>query len=47
VEADPDNWIWASILEKITTEIQRREDERNAAADLAEDESDLDMTALF
>jgi hypothetical protein len=47
VEADPDNWIWASILEKITTEVQRREDERNAAAELVEDESDLDMTALF
>ena len=47
VEADPDNWIWASILEKITTEVQRREDERNAAADLADDEADLDMTALF
>jgi hypothetical protein len=47
VEADPDNWIWSSILEKITTEVQRREDERNAAAELVEDESDLDMTALF
>jgi hypothetical protein len=47
VEADPDNWIWASILEKITSEVQRREDERNAAAELVEDESDLDMTALF
>jgi hypothetical protein len=47
VEADPDNWIWSSILEKITSEVQRREDERNAAADLADDESDLDLTALF
>jgi hypothetical protein len=47
VEADPDNWVWSSILEKITSEVQRREDERNAAAAMADDESDLDMTALF
>ena len=47
VEADSSNWVWSSILEKITTEIQRREDERNAAAELAEGESDLDLTALF
>lgn len=47
VEADPANWIWSSILEKITGEIQRREDERNAAAAMAEDEEDIDLTALF
>jgi len=48
VEADPENWIWSSILEKITTEVQRREDERNAQAAMAEDEeADLDLTALF
>lgn len=47
VEAEPENWIWSSILEKITTEVQRREDERNAAAELADDEADLDLTALF
>lgn len=47
VEADPDNWIWPSILEKITSEVQRREDERNAQAAMAEDDADLDLTALF
>ena len=47
VEADPDSWIWSSILEKITSEVQRREDERNAAAAMAEDDADLDLTALF
>ncbi len=47
VEADSSNWVWASILEKITTEVQRREDERNAAAELADGEADLDLTALF
>ena len=47
VEAAPDNWIWSSILEKITTEVQRREDERNAAAAMADEEEDMDLTALF
>lgn len=47
VEADSSNWIWASILEKITSEVQRREDERNAQAAMAEDDADLDLTALF
>ena len=47
VEADPDNWIWSSILEKITTEVQRREDERNAAAAMADEEEEMDLTALF
>ena len=47
VEADPDNWIWSSILEKITGEVQRREDERNAQAAMAEDDADLDLSALF
>ena len=47
VEADPDNWIWSSILEKITSEVQRREDERNAAAAMAEDDEDIDLSALF
>jgi hypothetical protein len=47
VEAAPENWIWSSILEKITSECQRREDERNAAAAMADAEADLDLTALF
>lgn len=47
VEADSSNWVWSSILEKITTEVQRREDERNAAAAMADEEEEMDLTALF
>ena len=47
-EASSDGWIFAAILEKITNEIQRREDERNAAAEEEENEEEtVDMSELF
>ena len=48
-EASSDGWIFAAILEKITNEIQRREDERNAAAaeESEENEETVDLSELF
>ena len=48
-QASEHGWIFTSMLEKVTGEIQRREDARNAAAAAGtdEDEADLDLSALF
>ena len=47
-EASSDGWIFAAILEKITNETQRREDERNAAAEESEEsEETVDLSELF
>ena len=48
-EVSTDGWIFAAILEKITNEIQRREDERNAAAaeESEESEETVDLSELF
>ena len=47
-EASSDGWIFSAILEKITNEIQRREDERNAAAEEeSEEEEAVDLSELF
>ena len=48
-EVSTDGWIFAAILEKITNEIQRREDERNAAAAEESEESEeaVDLSELF
>lgn len=46
-EASSDGWIFSAILEKITNEIQRREDERNAAAEESEEEETVDLSELF
>ena len=47
-EASSDGWIFAAILEKITNEIQRRDDERNAAAEESEEsEETVDLSELF
>ena len=47
-EVSTDGWIFAAILEKITNEIQRREDERNAAAaEESEEEEAVDLSELF
>jgi len=48
-EASADGWIFSAILEKITNEIQRREDERNAAAEEESEESEetVDLSELF
>ena len=47
-EASSDGWIFSAILEKITNEIQRREDERNAAAEEEEEsEETVDLSELF
>ena len=48
-EVSTDGWIFAAILEKITNEIQRREDERNAAAEESEEseEETVDLSELF
>lgn len=48
-EASSDGWIFAAILEKITNETQRREDERNAAAEEESEESEetVDLSELF
>ena len=48
-EASSDGWIFTAILEKITNEIQRREDERNAAAEESEEseEETVDLSELF
>ncbi len=47
-EAGSDGWIFTAILEKITNEIQRREDERNAAAEEEEiEEETVDLSELF
>lgn len=48
-EASVDGWIFSAILEKITNEIQRREDERNAAAAEESEESEeaVDLSELF
>ena len=47
-EASSEGWIFTAILEKITNEIQRREDERNAAAEESEEsEETVDLSELF
>ena len=47
-EASADGWIFSAILEKITNEIQRREDERNAIAEESEEnEETVDLSELF
>ena len=46
-EVSTDGWIFSAILEKITNEIQRREDERNAAAEESEEEETVDLSELF
>ena len=48
-EVSTDGWIFTAILEKITNEIQRREDERNAAAEESEEseEETVDLSELF
>lgn len=48
-EASSDGWIFTAILEKITNEIQRREDERNAASEESEEseEETVDLSELF
>ena len=47
-EVSTDGWIFTAILEKITNEIQRREDERNsAAAEEEESEEAVDLSELF
>ena len=46
-EVSTDGWIFSAILEKITNEIQRREDERNAAAEESEEEETVDLSDLF
>ena len=47
-EASSDGWIFAAILEKITNEIQRREDERNAIVEEDEEsEETVDLSELF
>lgn len=45
-EAEKGGWIFAAMLEKITGEIQRREDERNKVAEEVEDE-EVDLSDLF
>jgi len=45
-EADKGGWIFAAMLEKITGEIQRREDERNKVAE-EEEEEEVDLSDLF
>ena len=41
-------WVFASMLEKVTGEIQRREDARNAQASEADDDDEpLDLDELF
>lgn len=45
-EADKGGWIFAAMLEKVTGEIQRREDERNKVAE-EEDEEEVDLSELF
>jgi len=45
-ESEKGGWIFAAMLEKITTEIQRREDERNKVAE-EEDEEEVDLSDLF
>lgn len=47
-EVSTDGWIFSAILEKITNEIQRREDERNAIAEESEEsEETVDLSELF
>ena len=47
-QASEHGWIFTSMLEKVTGEIQRREDARNAAAaETDEDDESLDLDALF
>ena len=47
-EAGSEGWIFTAILEKITNEIQRREDERNAIAEeIEEEEETVDLSDLF
>ena len=45
-EASSDGWIFTAILEKITNELQRREDERNAIVEESEEET-VDLSELF
>jgi len=48
-QASEHGWVFTSMLEKVTSEIQRREDARNAVAE-EQDEDDveaLDLDALF
>jgi len=47
-QASEHGWVFTSMLEKVTGEIQRREDARNAqASEQDEDDDSLDLDALF